>query len=120
MITAIVRYTLPPHIDHAACRKHFHEIAPGFQQVAGLISKHFIWSESGWAGGVYQWETLEDARAFYGGPWLHGIIERYGTHPSIDFYEVLALTDNARGTVELFGEPVRRPSATQVPLCPPA
>ena len=47
MITATVRYQLPPHIDHAACREHFHRIAPGFQHVKGLISKHFIWSESG-------------------------------------------------------------------------
>jgi hypothetical protein len=28
MITAIVRYKLPPHIDYAACREHFHKIAP--------------------------------------------------------------------------------------------
>ncbi len=70
MITATVRYKLPPHIDSAGCREHFHKIAPGFQQVTGLISKHFIWSESGWAGGVYQWATLDDAKAFYSGPWL--------------------------------------------------
>ncbi len=66
MITATVRYKLPPSIDYDACRAHFHKIAPGFQQVKGLISKHFIWSESGWAGGVYQWDTLEDAKRFYG------------------------------------------------------
>jgi len=102
MITATVRYKLPPHIDYAACRAHFHKIAPGFREVKGLLSKHFIWSESGWAGGVYQWETLEDARRFYSGPWLDGIVERYGMHPQIEFYEVFALTDNARGTVELF------------------
>ena len=47
MFTATVRYKLPPHIDPAACRKHFHKIAPDFQPVKGLISKHFIWSESG-------------------------------------------------------------------------
>jgi hypothetical protein len=47
MITATMRYQLPPHIDPAACREHFHKIAPGFQDVKGLISKHFIWSESG-------------------------------------------------------------------------
>jgi hypothetical protein len=47
MITATVRYQLPSHIDPAACREHFHKIAPGFQDVKGLISKHFIWSESG-------------------------------------------------------------------------
>ena len=104
MITATVRYQLPPHIDHAACREHFHKIAPGFQRVTGLISKHFIWSESGWAGGVYQWETREDAQVFYGGAWLDGIVERYGLRPQIEFYEVFALTDNARGQVELFQE----------------
>src|SRR5262245_4365912 len=111
MITATVRYKLPPHIDYAACRAHFHTIAPGFRGVKGLISKHFIWSASGWAGGVYQWETLEEAKAFYAGSWLDGIVERYGMRPEIEFYEVFALTDNARGTVEMFEEPVLR-SAT--------
>jgi hypothetical protein len=33
MITATVRYQLPPSIDYAACRAHFHKIAPGFQEV---------------------------------------------------------------------------------------
>ena len=105
MVTATVRYKLPPHIDDAACRAHFHKIAPGFRDARGLISKHFIWSESGWAGGVYQWETLEDAKTFYGGPWRDGIVERYGMEPEIELYEVFAVTDNARGTVQLFEEP---------------
>ncbi len=47
MITAIVRYKLPPHIDYAACREHFHKIAPGFREAKGLISKHFIWKTVG-------------------------------------------------------------------------
>jgi hypothetical protein len=112
MITATVRYKLPPSIDSAACREHFHKIAPGFQQVKGLISKHFIWSESGWAGGVYQWDTREDAERFYGGAWRDGIVERYGMPPKIEYYEVFALTDNSRGTVELFEDPaVTRPGA---------
>src|SRR5262249_28527288 len=81
MITATVRYRLPAHIDRAACMEHFHKIAPGFQSVKGLISKHFIWSETGWAGGVYQWQTREDAEQFYGGPWRDGIVERYGMAP---------------------------------------
>jgi hypothetical protein len=106
MITATVRYKLPPHIDYIACREHFHKIAPGFREVKGLISKHFIWSESGWAGGVYQWERIEDAKAFYTGPWLDGIVQRYGMKPLIEFYEVFAVTDNAHEKVELFKETV--------------
>jgi hypothetical protein len=112
MITATVRYKLPPHIDYAACREHFHKIAPGFQEVKGLISKHFIWSEGGWAGGVYQWDTREDAERFYGGTWRDGIVERYGMPPQIEYYEVFALTDNSRGAVELFEDPALiRPGA---------
>src|SRR5215468_8693444 len=86
MITAIVRYRLPRHIGRAACRDHYKMIAPGFRTAKGLISKHFIWSESGVAGGVYQWQSLRDAKKFYAGPWREGIVERYGTEPEIEFY----------------------------------
>src|SRR5258705_8346844 len=92
MITATVRYKLPPHIDYASCRAHFHKIAPGFQQVKGLISKHFVWTESGWAGGVYQWETLEDARRFYGGSWPDATVPGYGMLPPLPFYKGFPLT----------------------------
>ena len=105
MITAIVRYRLPAHIDRAACRDHYEMIAPGFRKAAGLISKHFIWSESRTAGGVYQWETLDDAKAFYSGPWLKGIVERYGMQPEIEFFTVFAVTDNAAGTVKVLSSP---------------
>ncbi len=106
MITAIVRYRLPAHIDHDACLAHFTMISPGFREVPGLISKHFIWSETGTAGGVYQWETLEAAKAFYSGPWRDGIIERYGMAPEIEFFKVFCVTDNAAGTVEVKSAPL--------------
>src|SRR5260370_19275573 len=96
MITAPVRSQLPPHIDHAACREHFHKIAPGFQQVKGLISKHFIWSESGWAGGVYQWETREDAQLFYGGGGAHGVPEWLGERPPSPVFQGFLAAPQAR------------------------
>ena len=48
--------------------------------------------------------SIEDAKAFYTGRWLEGIIQRYGMKPQIDFYEVFAVTDNTCGRVELFKE----------------
>ena len=84
MITAIVRYKLPASIDHDACLAHFAKIAPGFREAKGLLSKHFIWSERGIAGGVYQWRSRADAEAFYSGPWRKGIVERYGMEPEIE------------------------------------
>jgi hypothetical protein len=101
MITAIVLYRLPAHIDRAACRDHYEKIAPGFRSAKGLISKHFIWNESGVAGGVYQWETLKDAKAFYSGPWRKGIVERYGMEPEIEYFTVFCITDNAQGDVRI-------------------
>jgi Putative mono-oxygenase ydhR len=101
MITAIVQYKLPPHIDQAACAAHFRAIAPGFRDVPGLITKQFIYADDGWAGGVYLWETRAAAEAFYSGPWLAGIRERYGMDPQIKFFETACLTDNATGMVLL-------------------
>ena len=102
MITAIVQYRLPAHIDRDACRAHFHGIAPDFANVSGLISKHFICGDDGCAGGVYQWESRAKAEAFYGGPWRDGIVERYGMPPEIRFFDLFAKIDNAAGIIEIF------------------
>ena len=101
MITAIVRYRLPAHIGREECRAHFLTIAPGFGKVPGLIRKQFIWSETGVAGGVYQWESLDAAQAFYTGPWLDGIVARYGCPPEIEIFTTFAVTDNPGGTVTI-------------------
>jgi len=101
MITAIVQYRLPPQIDTAACAAHFRTIAPDFRAVPGLIRKQFIYAEDGWAGGVYLWQTWQDAEAFYAGPWLDGIRQRYGMDPQIKFFETACITDNATGEVLL-------------------
>ena len=95
MITAIVQYRLPPSIDLVACAEHFRKIAPGFQAVPGLIRKQFIFAEDGCAGGVYLWKTRADAEAFYSGPWLAGIRERYGMDPQIKYFETACVTDNS-------------------------
>jgi len=101
MITAIVRYRLPPGIGREECRDHFRTIAPGFGTVPGLIRKQFIWSESGIAGGVYQWESIDDANRFYQGPWRDGIKARYGSDPEIEAFTTVAVTDNPGGVVTL-------------------
>ncbi|MEK7246651.1 MAG: hypothetical protein AAB223_11595 [Pseudomonadota bacterium] len=109
MITAIVRYKLPATIGYVECRAHFHKIAPNFATVKGLISKHFIWNENGTVGGVYQWKSLADAKAFYSGPWLNGIFDRYGMYPEIEYFNVFAVTDNSQGIVEKFEDPAQPP-----------
>jgi hypothetical protein len=94
MITAVVRFSLPPSVDRDACRAHFARIAPRFRDVSGLLSKHFIWSEAGYAGGVYQWKSRKAALAFYSGPWRQSIIDRYGVEPEIEYLDVFCITNN--------------------------
>ena len=110
MITAIVRYQLPPTIKRADCLAHFHKIAPGFGGTKGLIRKQFIWNENGTAGGVYQWDSIEDAKAFYQGPWLDGIVERYGDYPEIEYFVTFAVCDARTGEVD-YTEPNANPKA---------
>ena len=96
MITAVVLYDLPPHIGLEECREHFTKIAPSFLEIPGFLRKHFICSSDGKvAGGVYIWETEEDAQRFYRGPWLDGVRARYGSEPRISYFETVALADKA-------------------------
>jgi hypothetical protein len=69
MITAIVRHKLPQDIDYAACREQSHKIAPSFRELKGLVSKHFICSESSPSGRCVPMGANADAKAFYTGPW---------------------------------------------------
>lgn len=100
MITAIVLYDLPPHIDRAACQAHFERIAPGFLPVPGLVRKQFICDPEGRrAGGSYLWETRAAAETFYSGAWLDGIVARYGAPPTILYFDTFAIADVPTQTV---------------------
>ncbi len=100
MITAIVLYDLPPHIDRAACRAHFEGIAPGFLKVPGLIRKQFICDAEGHqAGGSYLWQNRSAAEEFYSGPWMDGIVSRYGAPPRITYFDTFAIADVPNGDV---------------------
>jgi Putative mono-oxygenase ydhR len=106
MITAIVLYDLPPHIDKANCRAHFHAIAPGFLEVPGLIRKQFIYAtEGGSAGGSYLWESREAAETFYSGPWREGIVRRYGAAPRITYFDTFAIADVPARKATMFSHP---------------
>jgi hypothetical protein len=100
-------FKLPPHIDLAACAAHYRSIAPGFRDVPGLIRKQFIYAEDRWAGGVYLWQTRAAAEAFYTGPWLNGIRERYGMDPQMKYFETACITDNAIEAI-LLPDPTRQ------------
>ena len=100
MITAIVLYDLPPHIDREACRQHFLKIAPGLPRRAGLHPQavHLRRGRAARRAVRYIWEDLASAKAFYNGPWLdgHPRSAMAASRASV-YFDTFAIADQATG-----------------------
>jgi hypothetical protein len=87
MIIAIVRFALPQPMSADAARAAFEPGAPAFQSIAGLRRKHYLVSDDGAvAGGVYLWDSREQAEATYNDEWRERLTKRYGTPPQVEYF----------------------------------
>ena len=78
-------------------------VAPKFENMPGLIRKNFLFDgDRGVGGGVYTWETREQAEAIYaeGRPWRDAIRTLYGVEPEITWFETPIIVDNAMGEIK--------------------
>jgi predicted ester cyclase len=95
MITALVQFRLPSPVTPHQARERFLEAAPSFQRVDGLVRKQFLLGEGGnVAGGADLWVNREAAEAFYNGPFREMVRKRYGSEPTITFFETPVLVEN--------------------------
>lgn len=95
MITSITRFQLPPGIPIEAIRKGFLEVAPNFKHPSGLLRKYFLISEDGkTGGGVYLWNSMEQARTFSEGMLRPMIRDKFQVDPSIEYYDAPVVVDN--------------------------
>jgi hypothetical protein len=102
MITAIVRFKLPAHIDAAKAAELFKGSAPKYQRLAGLVRKYYLFdAESRTGGGCYLWESREAAERVYNDEWRKTIADRYGSAPEISYYETPVIVDNSLGKTTL-------------------
>jgi heme-degrading monooxygenase HmoA len=98
MITTLVQFKLPAPVTCDRARAIFSEAAPQFRRVPGLIRKYFLLSEDGaTAGGVYLWESREDAERFYTAEFERAIVHRFGSEPSITYFQSPIIVDNLVG-----------------------
>ncbi|MDE0392539.1 MAG: YdhR family protein [Rhodospirillales bacterium] len=99
-VTAIVRFALPEDKTREAARAAFEASAPLYRSVPGLIRKYYLLSEDGrTGGGVYLFDSREDAERRYDAAWRAGIRERLGAEPSIEYFESPVIVDNEVGAV---------------------
>ena len=100
MITSIVQFKLPEPVSREKARELFSGTAPKYIKVDGLIRKYYILSKDGsTAGGVYLWDSQEDAERLYTDEWKEFIYDKYGAKPSITYFESPVVVDNAIGEI---------------------
>lgn len=95
MITAIATFRLPQPLTLDEARKIFLSTAPKYRGVAGLIRKYYLLSQDGsTVGGVYLWNSREEAEALYTDSWRTFVREKYGTEPSVVYMDSPVVVDN--------------------------
>ena len=78
MTTTITQFPLPPGVPADALKSGFLEVAPLFKKPPGLIRKYFLISEDrAVGGGVYLWDSLQNARDFSEGTLRTMIKEKF-------------------------------------------
>lgn len=95
MITATTTFRLPKPITRDEARKIFLSTAPKYQGVPGLVRKVYVLSQEGdTAGGIYLWNSRAEADAMYTESWKAFVREKYGTDPSVAYFDSPVVVDN--------------------------
>jgi Putative mono-oxygenase ydhR len=95
MITAIATFKLPKAISLREAKAIFESTAPRYRTQKGLIRKYYVLSEDGaTAGGIYLWQSREDAAALYTDDWKAFVRSKYGSDPSLVYMESPVIVDN--------------------------
>ena len=96
MITVIAQFKLPQTITRERARETFLGTAPKYKGFPGLIRKYYILSQDGGtAGGIYLWNSREDADRLYTEEWKNFVREKYGAPPLLTYFDSPVVVDNA-------------------------
>lgn len=98
MITALVQFKLPQPVSREQAREIFSGTAQKYRDISGLIRKYYVLSTDGkTAGGMYLWNSQEDAEQLYTAEWEQFIFDKYGNFPSVNYFDCPVIVDNVTG-----------------------
>ncbi len=95
MITAFVQFKIPEPMSREKAAAVFSTTAPKYQEARGLIRKYYLLSEDGGTvGGVYLWQSKEDAERLYTKEWKNFVKQTYGSEPVVAYFYSPVVVDN--------------------------
>lgn len=69
--------------------------APKYNGMPGLIRKYyFVTPDGSEAGGIYLWQSREDADRQYSDEWKAFVFDKYGSAPVLTYLETPVVVDN--------------------------
>jgi hypothetical protein len=100
MITAIVQFNLPQPLTLEKAKEIFSSTAPKYREIKGLIRKYYLLSQDGQtAGGVYLWNSREDAEKLYNDEWRRFILQKYNAEATVQYFHSPVIVDNLSGEI---------------------
>lgn len=100
MIVTLVQIKLSKPLSLDKAQEIFVNTAPKYKKIQGLIRKYYLLSEDGkTAGGVYIWESRTAAERLYTDDWKEFVLGKYGTEPSVIYFNSPVLVDNTLGEI---------------------
>jgi hypothetical protein len=95
MITVIVEFKLPQPISNSQARDIFLSTAPKYLGMPGLIRKYYFVTPDGTkAGGIYLWQSRQDADRLYTDEWKAFVRGKYDSDPTLTYLETPVVVDN--------------------------
>ena len=102
MIIALVQ--IPMEIsDTEALKNRYIESTKIFRDVQGLRQKYYLESAQG-GGGVYEFDTRENAEAWFNDGWADWMEGRFGVRPTLTIFNNPVVLDNKAREVRANGE----------------
>ena len=94
MIIVIVTFKISPDVTESTLKDKFMESSGLYKDTPGLIRKNYLTDvKNNTAGGVYCFDTLENAQNWFDDKRIEWLTQRY-SKPEINFYDNPIVIDN--------------------------
>lgn len=87
-IATLVQIPIPQGVGNNLIVDGFAGAEDTYRNVDGLLRKHFIIGESGTFGGVYLWDSMASAQAWFNNEWRQRVSDTYGSPPTVEWFDV--------------------------------